>query len=88
MRSFSEDVYMTLWGELLEGYRVKGVPNLFEANSFCEQQYYQMLDAYERLRERLGSDDEDKDVEQIIDSLLSICREVSLQMFECGKRLG
>lgn len=88
MKSFSEDVYLTLWGDLLEAYCVEGVPNLFEPNSFCEQQYNQMLDAYERLRERLGSGDEDKDVERIINALLSICREVSLQMFECGKRLG
>lgn len=43
-----------------------------------------MLDAYERLRERLGVGDEDADVEIMIDSLLSIQRELCLQMFDLG----
>mgnify|MGYP006955466334 FL=1 len=41
-----------------------------------------MLDAYERLRERLGVTDEDEDVEIIIDSLLAIQRKLCREMFE------
>ena len=48
-----------------------------------------MLDAYARLRDRLGVVDEDSDVEIIIDSLLTIQRELCLKMFDlAGMCLG
>ena len=43
--------------------------------------YEEMLDAYARLRERLGVEDEDEDVEIIINSLLAIQQKLCLEMF-------
>ena len=75
-------VYESLIGELIDP--IQNVPNAFAPGSFCEGQYREMLDAYDRLRERLGVGDEDADVEIMIDSLLSILRELCLQMFDFG----
>lgn len=76
----AELVYESLIGELVDP--IRDVPNAFEPGSFCEAQYREMLEAYERLRERLGVVDEDADVETIIESLLSIQRELCLEMFD------
>ena len=76
----AELVYESLTGELIV--QIKGVPNAFEPGSFCEGKYQEMLDAYARLRDRLGVVDEDTDVEIIIDSLLAIQRELCLKMFD------
>ena len=77
---FVELVYESLIGELVEP--IKYVPNAFEPGSYCSARYQEMLDAYERLRGRLGVADEDADVEIIINSLLSIQRRLCLEMFE------
>ena len=76
----AELVYESLTGDLIVP--IKGVPNAFESRSFCEGKYQEMLDAYARLRDRLGVIDEDADVEIIIDSLLAIQRELCLKMFD------
>lgn len=75
----AELVYESLLGELVDP--IMYVPNAFAKGSFCERKYQEMLDAYERLRDRLGIVDEDADVEIIIDSLLAIQRELCLKMF-------
>ena len=75
----AELVYESLIGERVDP--IKEVSNAFEPGSYCEVLYQEMLDAYDRLRERLGVVDEDSDVEQIIDSLLLIQRELCLEMF-------
>lgn len=74
-----ELVYESLIGELIDP--VEKVPNAFEPGSYCEARYKEMLAAYERLCDRLGVLDEDEDVEIIINSLLSIQRELCLEMF-------
>lgn len=76
----AELVYESLIGELVDP--IENVPNAFEAGSYCEARYQEMLDAYERVRERLGVKDEDEDVEIIINSLLAIQRRLCLEMFE------
>ena len=81
----AELVYESLIGELVDP--IKGVPNAFESGSDCEEQYREMLAAYERLRDRLGVVDEDADVEQIIDSLLSIQRTLCIEMFHVRNRI-
>ena len=78
--NISELVYESLIGELVDP--VKDVPNAFEPGSYCETRYRQVLEAYERLRGRLGVTDEDPDVEIIIDSLLEIQRELCMEMFD------
>ena len=78
--NISELVYESLIGELVDP--IKDVPNAFEPGSYCETRYQQVLEAYERLRGRLGVTDEDPDIEIIIDSLLEIQRKLCLEMFE------
>ena len=67
-----------------EDYCVVDIENLCEEGSACDCAYSQMLDAYARLRERLGVENEDADVEQIIDALRKIEKIVSMKMFEYG----
>ena len=78
--NISEFVYESLIGELVDP--IKDVPNAFEPGSYCETRYRQVLEAYERLRGRLGVADEDPDVEIIIDSLLEIQRKLCVEMFD------
>ena len=80
--NISELVYESLIGELIDP--IKDVPNAFEPGSYCETRYRQVLEAYERLRGRLGVEDEDPDVEIIIDSLLEIQRKLCMEMFDLG----
>lgn len=76
----------TLWGLLEEDHQVKGVPDLFAPGTVCEAHYKQMLAACQQLNDRLGSATEDPDVEQVVNSLLAICREIGEEMYHCGRR--
>lgn len=78
--NISEFVYESLIGELVDP--IKNVPNAFEPGSYCETRYRRVLEAYERLRGRLGVADEDPDVEIIIDSLLEIQRKLCMEMYD------
>lgn len=81
----SELIYESLIGELIVP--IEGVPNAFEPGGYCETRYRQVLEAYERLRDRLGVTDEDPDVEIIIDSLLEIQRKLCLEIFDLAKNV-
>lgn len=83
---FVEAVYDTLQGVLEKEACISGVDNLFEAGKPCSKLYEDMLASYERLRKRLDAGDEDSDVEQIINALLSISRHLGTEMFFCGVR--
>lgn len=85
---FIEDVYYTLGGQLVQEACVAGVENLYAEGKNCEKWYADILDAYERLRDRLGVQEEDEDVEIIIDSFLSICRETGYHMYLYGTQFG
>ena len=82
----AEEVYFTLLGEACEP--VSGVENAFVDGSVCDRCYSEMLDAYERLRDRLGVAEEDADVEIIINSLRKITDELCQQMFFYGTLYG
>ena len=82
----AEFVYESLIGELVDP--LKGIENAFAPGRFCEMQYGNVLSSYERLCDRLGMVDEDGDVEQIVDSMLSIQRVLCLKMFELGIKFG
>lgn len=83
-----EAIYTTLVGVMREEFRVPGVENLFAEGSECTNCYGEMLAAYERLCDRLGVIDEDKDVEVIICSLRKIEQKVSKKMFEYGMKFA
>lgn len=80
----AEEVYFTLLGESCEP--VPGVENAFADGSVCDRCYNEMLDAYARLRDRLGVQDEDADVEIIINTLRKITDELCHQMFFYGTK--
>ena len=61
------------------------IPFAFAEGEYCMNEYSDMLDAYERLVERLGQTDDDADVEIIINSLLDTQRALCLKMFEYGR---
>lgn len=82
----AEDVYETLTGMRVEELCVPGVEDAFAVGSPCDLRYTQMLEAYERLREKLSAGEHDTDAEIIIDSLLVIQQELCLKMFEYGFR--
>ena len=83
-----QDIYNTLLGVQCEEFCVPGVENLFTEDSECDIAYNEMLEAYARLRDRLGVTDEDCDVETIINSLTTIEQNVSMKMFEYGMRFA
>ena len=85
---FFDYVYATLTDQLEDHACLPEVENLFEDGMLCEKCYSDMLDAYERLCERLGVQDEDADVEIIINALLSICKEVGYRMYHYGTMFG
>ena len=81
-------IYYTLAGELQEQARIPGVENLFGSGSPCANAYADMLDAYARLCDRLGEEDEDEDIEIIISSLRFIEKEMATKMFRYGMKYG
>ena len=85
---YIDSVYETLCGLLMPEYRIPGVENAFASGEACEQNYAQMLEAYERLCDRLGVVDEDDDVEVIINALLKNERILCRKMFEYGFQYG
>lgn len=84
----AERIYQTVVVGLLPEYRVPGVEFAFEEGSFCMTRYGEMLNAYERLCDRLGVVDEDEDVEVIISALLDIQSELCHQMYRYGAQFG
>ncbi len=84
-----EWIYDLMWGAIeLQELRLpngESVKSEFEEKMPCEQKYQQMLDAYARLCERLGCPgQEDRDVEEIISSLLYIQRRLAYNMYDYG----
>ena len=64
---FEEYIYDSLQGLLINPH--PEVKDLFQEGMPCEQWYAEMLDAYQRLCDRLGVCNEDDDVEIIITNL-------------------
>ena len=81
-----EYFYDCLTGQVLPEYSIAWTENLFEPGKPCYESYQAALDAYARLRQRLGAANEDADVEQIIDALLRYSRIVGVEMFACGRK--
>lgn len=79
-----DNVYYSLLGEQIPEAALPWVENAFAKGSSCDLAYQEMLAAYERLRKRLGVEEEDEDTEIIIGSMLEIQRLLCLKMFELG----
>ena len=80
-----EQVYETLLGDLIPEYSLDWVEDIFVSGHPCHEEYGRMLQAYGRVCQRLGTGEEDEDVEVIVDSLLSHCRIIALEMFRYGR---
>ena len=83
----TERVYETLSGLLLDEYCVPGVENAFAEGSPCATLYKDVLDAYARICERLGTEEEDADVEIIINAFLEMNKILRCKMFEYGFKM-
>ena len=85
---FVNSVYNTLNGVYLPGRGVPGVENAFAEGKPCMELYYDAYDAYQRLCNRLGVVDEDKDVEIIFHSFMEISRVLGTKMYHYGALFG
>ena len=85
---FAKRVYNTLNGQYIPTFCVPGVENAFAPGEKCMQLYGEVLDAYERLCNRLGVGEEDYDVEVIIDAFLDISEILGLKMYHYGALFG
>ena len=81
----AEQVYYSLLGEFVPGNEVPGVENLFVPGSDCDRLYTQVWESNRRLCRRLGTKDEDADVEELISACMQIQKIVALRMYAYGK---
>lgn len=82
--NFEEYVYESLQGTLKNPH--PEVKSLFEDGMPCERWYAEMLNAHMRICSRLGTKNEDDDVEIIITALQRIQREVAIHMYQYGAK--
>ena len=81
--------YATMTYHLKYEFRMPGVENAFEQNSFCLKEYGKILDAYSNICRRLGAEDQDdEDVETIIHSFFLIQQELCYRMYRYGATFG
>ncbi len=67
---------------------VPWVENAFEEGNRCTQAYEEMRQSYERLCGRLGSENEDPDLDCIVNRMEEIQKELCERMFFCGVRFA
>ncbi len=79
----AEEIYQSLCGNLKKP--IPGAESLYYEGSRCENAWGDISLAYESLRVRLGVEDEDRDVEDIMQAFLTIQHELALKMFEFGR---
>ena len=84
--TLAEHVYDCLLGQFVSEKALDWVENIYTDGSAYDRNYAAALDAYERLCKRLGTGEEDADVEIIINSMLANEQVVALKMFELGIR--
>lgn len=86
--SIELQVYHALLGDLLPEYMPEWVEEIFVPGNPCHEEYSRMLEAYQRVCTRLGSGEEDADLEIMVDSLLAHGKLLALEMFRCGVLYG
>lgn len=82
------DIYETMSGFLEPEAQVPGVANAFDEGSICARKYADMRSAYERVCTRLGARDEDRDLNEIVDCMEAIQRELCERMYRLGMEHG
>ena len=87
-RKKMEWAYETMTCHLKEGYRMPGVEDAFAAGTYCIERYGEALSAYERLCDRLGVVDEDRDVEDIFNAFFDIQEYLCYKMYQYGAQFG
>ena len=80
-----EQVYDSLMGFLIPECTLDWVENIFVPGQPCYESYHKMSVAYDRLLDRLGLVDEDRDAEVMVSSLIEHARIIGYKMFEYGK---
>ncbi len=83
-----QDIYETMLGLRTRDPSRPDVENAFASGSLCAEEYSCMREAYERVCQRLGVDSEDWDLEQMVNSMESIQRDLCWRMFAMGFRMG
>ena len=83
--NYAKHVYYTLIDAYIPGHGAPGVENAFAEGQPCLELYNNAHDAYQRLCDRLGVEDEDDDVEIIFQSLLMLSEILGLKMFHYGQ---
>lgn len=83
-----DEVSDTVRSLMVPEYAVAGVENLFAEGSYCQRRYDDMREAYARLCVRLGVEDEDRDLEQMISALDDITARLCRTMYEHGRQEG
>ena len=87
-KSKMEWAYESMACFVKEWYRMPGVEDAFQEGSDCATYYHEIWEAYERLRKRLGVQDEDADVEIIIRAFEDIQQELCYRMYHYGAKFG
>ena len=80
-----DDIYYSLLGEYTPEYALPWVENAFAPGSLCDQALTQIWDARRRLSLRLGTDEEDPDVMDILNAYEQIQKELCRRMYRMGK---
>ena len=81
-------VFFKLLDQLTDPARVPWVEPIYVPGHPCYEGYEEASDAYRRLRERLGAQDEDPDCETMINGLLQHGGALAMEMFRCGVEYG
>ena len=83
--NFTEYVYLNLCGFLTEPH--PDVENLFAEGKKCEKLYKKVYDAYQLICERLEIA-ECTEVENIINAMTDIQKEIAVKMYEYGVKFN
>lgn len=87
MERFIDRVYESMVGNLPEACRIPEVEDAFAGGKLCEVWYSEVLEAYQRICDKLGVSDE-ADAQIIMRSLMDISKELCYRMYQYGARFG
>ena len=81
----AETVYDSLHGFLLPACSLPWVEPVFQPGHPAHDNYEQMLDLKTRIAKRLGTYDEDPELESLVDFALAYAKSIALEMFRHGQ---